>query len=130
MTLGKSLALAMGFVVAMALGVWVGPDSDGSGPRSTVTTRPRLRPSRQAQAPKAQGVRRVTVRRDESSSRDSAPARGPPTPSCRPTEAGAEQRDEHDDCRRGLPQRGGVRDGRARGQEHRRCRSWSSSTVC
>ena len=25
MTLGKSLALAMGFVVAMALGVWVGP---------------------------------------------------------------------------------------------------------
>jgi hypothetical protein len=25
MTLGKSLALAMGFVVAMALGVWIGP---------------------------------------------------------------------------------------------------------
>ena len=43
MTLGKSLALAMGFVVAMALGVWVGPVSEGARPRSTVTTGPRLR---------------------------------------------------------------------------------------
>ena len=25
MTLGKSLALAMGFVVALAVGVWIGP---------------------------------------------------------------------------------------------------------
>jgi hypothetical protein len=80
MTLGKSLALAMGFVVAMALGVWVGPyltdrapfNRDHKTAAQTVAS---------GQAPKAQGVARATApAAHESSSRDAAPAVALSTP--------------------------------------------------
>ena len=59
MTLGKSLALAMGFVVAMALGVWVGPFLTDRAPfNRDHTTAAQTVAS--GQAPKPQGVARAT----------------------------------------------------------------------
>jgi hypothetical protein len=74
MTLGKSLALAMGFVVAMALGVWVGPyltdrasfNRDHKTAAQDVASR---------QAPKPRTVAKATApAAHESSARDAAPA--------------------------------------------------------
>ena len=93
MTLGKSLALAMGFVVAMALGVWVGPYLTDRAPfnRDHKTAAQDVAPG---QAPKPQAAARPMHRAAAHlvvSRRGSC--RGPvDAGAARPPEAGAEQR--------------------------------------
>jgi hypothetical protein len=78
MTLGKSLALAMGFVVAMALGVWVGPYLTDRAPfnRDHKTAAQDMAP---AQAPGRHAAARPTAATRESS-RDAVPAVALSTP--------------------------------------------------
>jgi hypothetical protein len=74
MTLGKSLALAMGFVVAMALGVWVGPYITDRAPfnRDHKTAAQDVAPG-QASTPHA-AARPIAPSARASSSRDAVPA--------------------------------------------------------
>ena len=80
MTLGKSLALAMGFVVAMALGVWVSPYVREHAPfnRDHRTAAQDVAPG-QASTPHA-AARPMTPAARTSSSRDAAPAVALSTP--------------------------------------------------
>ena len=77
MTLGKSVALAMGFVVAMALGVWVGPYLTDRAPfnRDHKITAQDVAP---AQAPDRHAAARPTAR--DLSSRAAVPAVALSTP--------------------------------------------------
>ncbi len=80
MTLGKSVALAMGFVVAMALGVWVGPYLTDRAPfnRDHKTAAQDVAP---AQAPDRHAAARPTApAARESSSRGVVPAVALSTP--------------------------------------------------
>jgi hypothetical protein len=79
MTLGKSWALAMGFVVAMALGVWVSPYVREHAPfnRDHKTAAQDVSPSK-ASTPPAERSAGSTARR--SSSRDAVPAIALSTP--------------------------------------------------
>jgi hypothetical protein len=80
MTLGKSLALAMGFVVAMALGVWIGPYLTDRAPfdRDHKTAAQDVAPSQASKPNVAARSTGSSARRP--SSRDAVPAVALSTP--------------------------------------------------
>ena len=79
MTVGKSLALAMGFVVAMALGVWVSPFMREHAPfdRDHKTAAHEVAPAKASAPPAAARPTGSTAR---STSRDAVPAVALSTP--------------------------------------------------